>query len=197
MISDLSLAAIVFIAVMVCWIVFAFTFVFRKKAPAATDRKRDSGSIPGVLLQALSYLVVWSIHRPLLTAFVSSNKTVSIVLGIIAVAAAIGSVVLVIAAVKTLGKEWSITARVVTGHKLATAGPYNMVRHPIYTGMLGMLIATGIAVSYWQALVIAGLIFLAGTMIRIRSEERLLRETFGAEFEAYARRVPALIPGLF
>lgn len=197
MISDLSLATIVFIAVMVCWIVFAFTFVFRKKPPAATDRKRDPGSIPGVLLQGLSYLVVWTIHRPLLTAFVSSNKTVSIVLGIIAVAAAIGSVLLVIAAVKTLGKEWSITARVVTGHKLATAGPYNLVRHPIYTGMLGMLIATGIAVSYWQALAIATLIFLAGTMIRIRSEERLLRETFGPEFEAYAQRVPALIPGLF
>lgn len=197
MISDLSLATIVFIAVMVCWIVFAFTFVFRKKPPAATDRKRDPGSIPGVLLQGLSYLVVWTIHRPLLTAFVSSNKTVSIVLGIIAVAAAIGSVLLVIAAVKTLGKEWSITARVVTGHKLAPAGPYNLVRHPIYTGMLGMLIATGIAVSYWQALAIATLIFLAGTMIRIRSEERLLRETFGPEFEAYAQRVPALIPGLF
>ncbi len=197
MISDPILATSVFVAVMVCWFVFAFTFVFRKKPPAATDRKRDPGSIPGVLLQGLSYLVVWSIHRPLLTTFVSSNKTVSIVLGTIAVAAAIGSVVLVIAAVKTLGKEWSITARVVTGHKLATGGPYNLVRHPIYTGMLGMLIATGIAVSYWPALAVATLVFLAGTMIRIRSEERLLRETFGAEFEAYAQRVPALLPGLF
>jgi protein-S-isoprenylcysteine O-methyltransferase Ste14 len=63
--------------------------------------------------------------------------------------------------------------------------------------MLGMLIATGIAVSYWQALVIATFVFLAGTLIRVRSEERLLRETFGAEFEAYAQRVPALLPGLF
>jgi protein-S-isoprenylcysteine O-methyltransferase Ste14 len=197
MISDPILATLIFVAVMVCWFVFAFSFVFRKKPPAATDRKRDPGSIPGVLLQGLSYLVVWSIHRPLFTTFISSNKTVSIVLGMIAVAAAIGSVVLVIAAVKTLGKEWSITARVVTGHKLATGGPYNLVRHPIYTGMLGMLIATGIAVSYWQALAIATLVFLAGTMIRIRSEERLLRETFGAEFEAYAQRVPALLPGLF
>ena len=196
MISDLYLATIVLVGVLVCWFIFAFTFVFRKRPPTASDRKRDPSSIPGVVLQALSYLVVWSIHRPLLTSFVSS-KTLSLLLGIIAVAAAIASVVLVIAAVKTLGKEWSITARVVTGHKLATSGPYNLVRHPIYTGMLGMLIATGVAVSYWQALAIATFIFLIGTIIRIRSEERLLRETFGTEFDAYSQRVPALIPGLF
>jgi protein-S-isoprenylcysteine O-methyltransferase Ste14 len=73
----------------------------------------------------------------------------------IAIAAAIGSVLLVMAAVKTLGKEWSITARMVEDHKLATKGPYARVRHPIYTGMLGMLIATGLAVSHWIALVAA------------------------------------------
>ena len=71
-----------------------------------------------------------------------------------------------------------------------------LVRHPIYTGMLGLLLATGVAVSYWPALLIALFVFLTGTVIRIRSEERLLRETFGAEFEAYTQRVPALLPGM-
>ena len=60
--------------------------------------------------------------------------------------------------------------------------------------MLGMLVATGLAVSHWQALVLAILVFLAGNEIRIRSEERLLREEFGAAFDDYARRVPALFP---
>jgi protein-S-isoprenylcysteine O-methyltransferase Ste14 len=63
--------------------------------------------------------------------------------------------------------------------------------------MLGMLLATGIAVSYWPALLIALFVFFIGTIIRIRSEERLLRETFGAEFEAYTQRVPALLPGMY
>ena len=134
--------------------------------------------------------------RPLFTSFVFS-KPLSVIFEVAAAATAIASVVLVLAAVKTLGKEWSITARVVTGHKLATEGPYRLVRHPIYTGMLGMLVATGIAMSYWPALLIALVVFFIGTVIRIRSEERLLSETFGAEFEVYKQRVPALLPGLY
>jgi protein-S-isoprenylcysteine O-methyltransferase Ste14 len=100
-------------------------------------------------------------------------------------------------AVKTLGKEWSITARMVQDHKLATKGPYAHVRHPIYTGMLGMLIATGLAVSHGIVLVAAIVVFAIGTWIRVRIEEELLRQTFGTQFEEYARRVPAVIPGLF
>jgi protein-S-isoprenylcysteine O-methyltransferase Ste14 len=71
------------------------------------------------------------------------------------------------------------------------------VRHPIYTGLLGMLIATGLAVSHWIALVAAIVIFAIGSLIRVRIEERLLRETFGARFEEYVRQVPAVIPGIF
>ena len=100
-------------------------------------------------------------------------------------------------AVKTLGKEWSITARMVEDHRLATKGPYAHVRHPIYTGMLGMLVATGLAISHWMVLVAAIVVFAIGTLIRVRIEERLLRETFGPRFEEYARQVPAVIPGIF
>src|SRR5678816_1691069 len=113
-----------------------------------SDSKRDRGSIPGVLLQALSYAIIWTVRRPLVSPFVSFSKTLALALGIVAIASAIVSVFTVMTAVRTLGKEWSITARVVTDHKLATEGPYRFVRHPIYTGMLGMLVATGIAVSY-------------------------------------------------
>jgi protein-S-isoprenylcysteine O-methyltransferase Ste14 len=71
-----------------------------------------------------------------------------------------------------------------------------VVRNPIYLAMLGMLIATGMAVSRWPALVCAAIVFAAGTAIRIRAEENLLRETFGATFDEYARRVPAFLPRL-
>jgi len=100
------------------------------------------------------------------------------------------------ASIRTLGEQWSLAARVVEGHKLVTKGPYSIVRNPIYTGMFGMLLATGLAVSHWIGLMIAIVIFAIGTFIRVRSEERLLREMFGPEFEAYARKVPAVIPFL-
>jgi protein-S-isoprenylcysteine O-methyltransferase Ste14 len=188
---------IVFAIVMICWFAFAGIFIFRKTPTAAPDKKKDSGSIAGVALQGLSYAIVWTAHRNAFSPIVSARAWIGVVVGTLAIATAVGSVFLIMSALKTLGKEWSITARMVEGHKLATQGPYARVRHPIYTGMLGMLIATGLSISHWIALPAAIVVFAIGTLIRVRIEERLLRETFGARFEEYARQVPALIPGVF
>lgn len=190
------LPTLVFVVVMICWFVFAGVFLLLKKPPSPPDRKRDRGSLIGLALQGMSYVIVWGLHRAAFTP-VSANAPIAIAAGLLAIVAAIGSVWLVAGAMKTLGKEWSITARLVEGHKLATSGPYAYVRHPIYTGMLGMLVASGVAISHWIALLAALLIFFIGTIIRVRSEDRLLREAFGEEFENYARRVPALVPGLY
>jgi protein-S-isoprenylcysteine O-methyltransferase Ste14 len=113
------------------------------------------------------------------------------------VAIAVASTWLVNAAARRLGKQWALAARLVEGHTLIQDGPYRFVRNPIYAGMFGMLVATGLAVTQWIPLLVASLLFIAGTYIRIRSEERLLREAFGSEFEKYARQVPALIPGIY
>jgi protein-S-isoprenylcysteine O-methyltransferase Ste14 len=191
------LPTVVFAVVMLCWFAFAGIFVFRKKLPKAPDKKRDRSSIVGLALQCFSYAIVWWGRRPPFTAMVSGSQWLEVLVAIIAIAAAVGSVMLITAAVRTLGKEWSITARMVENHKLAHEGPYARVRHPIYTGMLGMLIATGLAVSDWIALFAAIVVFAIGTWIRVRIEERLLRETFGQSFEDYAREVPAVIPGIF
>jgi protein-S-isoprenylcysteine O-methyltransferase Ste14 len=183
--------------VMICWFVFAGVFFFRKQAAAAPEKKRESASIPGVVLQCLSYAIVWSIRRPAFSPIAQFNHTMEIVIAVFTVVIACLSVGMVMAAVQTLGKEWSITARLVEGHQLATRGPYRFVRHPIYTGMFGMLLATGLAISYWFNVCAAIAVFLVGTIIRVRSEEKLLREQFGPEFESYARRVPALLPGIY
>lgn len=150
-----------------------------------------------MVLLGLSYAVIWSVHRQPFTPIASLGQTAELVFAVITIAIASVSVWIVMAAVRTLGKEWSITARVVEGHKLAVHGPYRFVRHPIYTGLFGMLLATGLAISNWIALVAAVGFFFIGTVIRVRSEERLLRETFGSEFESYARRVSAILPGLY
>ncbi|HAF23453.1 MAG TPA: hypothetical protein DCK93_11185 [Blastocatellia bacterium] len=191
------LPTLVFAVVILSWFVFAGIFIFRKKPPNAPDRKSDRGSIVGVALQGLSYAIVWSGRRQVFTPVISGNMVVEIATSALAILAAVGSVLLILGAVKSLGKEWSITARVVAGHKLVTSGPYAYVRHPIYAGMLGMLLATGLAISHWRAIPIAVVVFFLGTIIRVRSEERLLRETFGRNFDDYARRVPAIVPGLY
>jgi len=63
--------------------------------------------------------------------------------------------------------------------------------------MFGMLLATGLAISAWLGLIVAIALFAMGTTIRIRSEERLLRNAFGEEFDAYAQKVPAIVPFMF
>jgi len=118
-------------------------------------------------------------------------------MAVLTVAMAVASTWLVNAAARRLGKQWALAARLVEDHTLIRDGPYRVVRNPIYTGMFGMLLATGLAAGQWIPLLIAVMLFIPGTYIRIRSEERLLREAFGSEFEAYARKVPALFPGIY
>jgi protein-S-isoprenylcysteine O-methyltransferase Ste14 len=189
---------IVFVAVMIGWCGFASIFLFRKQPPAAPTRKRERSSIIGIALQGISYLIVWMGWRQPSTPFIEQGGlALTIVLGLLTIALEVCSIWLVLAAVRALGRQWSLTARVTEGHRLVVEGPYNLVRNPIYTGMLGMLIATGLALSRWPNLLLAILVFIVGTLIRVRSEERLLREAFGQEFEAYSSRVPAIIPGLY
>jgi protein-S-isoprenylcysteine O-methyltransferase Ste14 len=109
---------------------------------------------------------------------------------------AVGSIWLVFSAVQALGAQWAYVARVTEGHRLITEGPYGWVRNPIYAGMLGMMLATGLAVSNWIAFPIAITVFGVGTYIRVSREEKLLHSEFGAQWEEYKRRVPAVLPGV-
>jgi protein-S-isoprenylcysteine O-methyltransferase Ste14 len=192
-----TIEVVAFAVIMLCWVGFTVAFMLRGKPPKTTERKRDPSSIMGIVVQGLGFAFVWSFRRPLFGPFAVQNNTLESVLSVIAMLVAVFSVWMVGSAVQTLGKEWSLTARVVEGHKLATEGAYNVTRNPIYTAMLGMLIATGLVLSSWIALALGLLAFFVGTYIRVRSEERLLEETFGSDFEAYKRRVPVLIPGIF
>jgi protein-S-isoprenylcysteine O-methyltransferase Ste14 len=95
-----------------------------------------------------------------------------------------------------LGKFWSASVRLKAGHRIVDTGPYGLVRHPIYTG----IIVAGYASAILRGTV-AG--FLGATLmtvswyIKARMEERFLREQLGAEgYDSYARRVPMLVPFL-
>jgi protein-S-isoprenylcysteine O-methyltransferase Ste14 len=191
------LPAVVFAVVLGCWFAFGGAFFLLNRGHAAADRKREPASLAGFALQMIGIAVVWFMRRPMFTPLAETGKVLEVVLALVAVAASLSAVWMMFAAIRVLGRQWSLTARVLEGHKLITGGPYGLVRHPIYTALLGMILATGLAQSHWLALLIAIPVYLGGTVIRMRSEERLLKETFGAQYEAFARRVPALFPRLF
>ncbi len=185
--------------VMVCWFFFAGIFLFRKRPPKAPEAKRNRQATLGIVLQMCAYFLVWfqPPRRPFLPPVAFFSGIPGILFSVFTVGLAAGSGWLLESAVRTLGKQWALRARLIEDHKLITAGPYAYVRNPIYTGMLGMLIATGLATEHWVATIVAIPIFVVGMVIRVRSEEKLLREAFGEEFEEYARRVPAVLPGIY
>jgi protein-S-isoprenylcysteine O-methyltransferase Ste14 len=188
-----------FYAVIVCWWLFLLTFWLRKRPPAVREAKRDWTSLIGLALQSVGFFLVWfdPLERRAMPSIASRSQTKQWFLAVVAIFIAICSVWLVNAAARRLGKQWALAARVVEGHELIQDGPYRFVRNPIYTGMFGMLLSTGLVVGRWNALAIAIVVFLAGTYIRIQSEERLLREAFGEKFDVYAGKVSAVIPGIY
>ena len=196
--SSPDLIGLIFLFAMVAlWAVFSLIFGLRKKPPKTAEQARDPRSLGGLLLQSVGYALAWTIPRPNFASIVPMPKWAEIAVVIAALVLAALSLWLMWRAIIVLGKQWAYVARIVEGHTLITKGPYNLVRNPIYTGMFGMLMATGLAASRWPMLIAAIIFFLCGTWIRVRREENLLRQSFGAEFEVYRSRVPVLIPWLF
>jgi len=171
---------------------FFVVFVFKKK-PQEREAKRERASIAGIVLQFVAFFLVWILQRNTPPAGVPLGAA-EIALDVLAPVLSIVSMLLGFSALRTLGRQWSYAARLVEDHKLVTEGPYRLVRHPIYTAMFGMLLATNFAFGHWIGLIAAETAFVIGTVIRIQSEEKLLREAFGPQYEDYARRVKAFIP---
>jgi len=181
---------------MLCWGVFAAVFLFRKLSAGGSVTKRDRVSLIGIVIQVVGMAFVWWARRSIAEPIVPAPISAQLVVAVVAILLAIASIWMVLTAVRTLGEQWSLSARLIDGHRLITSGPYRLVRHPIYTGIFGLALATGLVLTRWIPFGV-GIFFLAlGTVIRVRVEERLLREQFGNEFETYARRVPAVIPGV-
>ncbi len=97
-------------------------------------------------------------------------------------------------AVKHLGRQFRITAGLYHDHELVRTGVYSLVRHPIYASLMGMLVANILLLTRWPWSLIAFAVYIAGTEIRVRTEDGLLHSRFGAQFAEYRRTVPAYIP---
>jgi protein-S-isoprenylcysteine O-methyltransferase Ste14 len=175
-----------------CWVLWLLVFVTRHlQGGGAKAVVTAPAARLGIFLQGAAYAVAWSFPISLGRSewWPKGFTIASMVLGP-------ASVVLAWFAVRHLGKQWRIQAALSEDHELVQTGPYCWVRHPIYASMLGMLLATGFARSWWPLLLIALTIFLVGTEIRVRAEDRLLAERFGESFSAYRSRASAYIPFL-
>ena len=172
-------------------IIAAGTILWALPFPIARSKYKgaltlDRGARWGVALQAIGYTVLWQgsfwIRSP-----APWQTYLSALLLVAACALSWMSAI-------TLGKQFRVDAGIIAGHRLVRSGPYRIVRHPIYTSMLALLLGTGVLIAPWYLLLAGVVVFLAGTAIRIRVEDALLEARFGDEFRQYRGSVKGFIP---
>ena len=161
------------------------------REPAGSKRWR---SVLGITLQSVGFVAgAIGFTKPALPWWAPYSLVSTVLVTLLGLSA----IVLFLSAASTMGKNWSVVARTRPDHQLVRTGPFAMVRHPIYLALLLYLIGLAAALGHWGQLVVAMPLYLAGTLIRIRDEEALLRAQFGEEHAHYVRDVPALIPLVF
>lgn len=169
------------------WLIWCLPF-FLAKQNTQPAKEVDRRARWGILLVAVSYTILWQTKfwlRPL-SAWRLSLSILFLLLACL----------LSWTGARALGRQWRIDAGLSSDHQLVTSGPYRFVRHPIYTSLLCMLLGVGFMVTPLLLLVVALLVLIIGTEIRVSIEDHLLATHFGDRFREYQRSVPAYIPFL-
>ncbi len=173
------------------WILFE-TWVFARDRRSARGLKSDRGSRAAIL---------GSVAAGVALAFTAPYFAPGARIGAASAAVFGGAMVLMWAglafrlwAILTLGRFFRTAVLVQDEHRLVTAGPYRLLRHPSYSGSLLTVTGIGLAMGNWVSLAAAPLCLGAAYAWRIHTEEQALRARFGAAFEAQRRRTWALVP---
>ncbi len=170
------------------YIAFSLAFIQpRRQARGHKKAVRAPASRWGIGLQTVGFAFAWAYVRPAGYTKSAAALIASMILMPLSVA-------LAWSAARNLGKQWRYEAALSEDHELVRTGPYRWIRHPIYTSILGMTLAT-LAGWTWWPMAVASLVFnLAGAEVRIRAEERLLVARFGRVYAEYKRTTHAFIP---
>jgi len=176
------------IVLVMSWFAWGYPFIFL----APHNQKRPSVTVigptrVGLLLEGIGICMAFAFRLPADSPPGVVRVLVALILGPVAAALSWMAVV-------HLGKQFRVHAGLYIDHELVQSGPYALVRHPIYTSLLAMLLCTILVVTPWLWAGLALLLFIAGTEIRVHTEDGLLESRFGDEFRKYRDRVRAYIP---
>ncbi|HEV2119919.1 MAG TPA: isoprenylcysteine carboxylmethyltransferase family protein [Candidatus Bathyarchaeia archaeon] len=175
------------------WIVselFGSTLIPRLRQRGARRVKRDRGSV--VLIIATIFLSVY-IAFYFGYAGIGMLPDWTFYLGIFLTF--LGIMVRQVS-IAILGRFFSTTVQIVEDHKVVEKGPYRLVRHPSYTGVLITFIGLGLAVQSLGALLALLVLFTVAFGYRIWVEERALLSGLGQDYASYMKRTKRLIPFL-
>jgi protein-S-isoprenylcysteine O-methyltransferase Ste14 len=172
----------------VCWLAWAWPYAFR--APHYQKRPSITAMAPtaaGLLLEVLAIAIAFAFRLP-----PGRPPGLARLLG----SAGFGAISAALSwtSVKHLGKQFRFNAGLYDDHELVRSGPYGIVRHPIYSSLLAILLSTILLLTPWRWAAVSLVLFVVGTEIRVRTEDKLLASRFGPEFAEYRKKVPAYLP---
>jgi protein-S-isoprenylcysteine O-methyltransferase Ste14 len=161
---------------------------WRKPSPKRTRIRSWRWYVPSVLLP-----VEWLLPPILIALRIGETDADWLPVRVIGLGVGVAGAGVLIWSAVVLGRFLMHEAALREDHTLIATGPYQFVRHPVYAGYLALLLGSGVAsmnVSLWLLWPIS----LAGILLQAASEERLLTERFGQDYEQYLRRTGRLVP---
>lgn len=176
------------VVLMASWFSWGYPFIMR----APHCQKRESVTTPGatwvgLTLEGLAILLAFVFRLGPDNPPGWGRVIGSLIFGPLAAVTAFASV-------RHLGRQFRVQAGLYNDHELVRTGPYSVVRHPIYASLLSLLLATLLMLTPWEWIAVSLALFVAGTEIRVRAEDRLLASRFGTRFDDYRARVSAYLP---
>ncbi|MDE1869191.1 MAG: isoprenylcysteine carboxylmethyltransferase family protein [Candidatus Micrarchaeota archaeon] len=186
--SNIPLSLWPFVGFIVSWIILAMVFKSKRTAERASVRQ----NLPGRLLMLASFIIIFFVAPLSPAGIIPQVQNLYIYAGF--AIEAMGLAFMIWARI-ILGRNWSMDVVFKKNHQLIMAGPYRIVRHPIYTGVIALFLGAAIYSGIWLSLAAPILCFL-GLLFKSRSEEELLSHHF-KNYAQYRKKVKAIIPFVY
>jgi protein-S-isoprenylcysteine O-methyltransferase Ste14 len=179
-----SILFIIWAAFWSFWLILAL----KTRSPVKTRRSALFPLLP--LLVVVLWILFTNVFPGLLFIRIVPDN---ILIGLAGIALTLAGLGFAIWARLHLGTNWSGQPVIRVDHSLVRTGPYSIVRHPIYTGLLVAFAGTALVIGAFWAL-LALFILLIVLWMKIRLEEKVLAEEFGESYIQYKKEVKALVP---
>jgi protein-S-isoprenylcysteine O-methyltransferase Ste14 len=178
--------------IITCWTIFVtFWWVSAARTkPIAEKQSLQSALAHRIPVGLASWLLAVPKFPPPLNHVVLPRNVFSQIIGVVI---CVGGLSVTLWARRILAGNWSSDVTFKHGHELVRTGPYRFVRHPIYTGLLLMFLGTAIYIGELRGFLSIPLVTI-GFWIKLRQEERLLRQHFPETYPIYQQEVKALVP---
>src|SRR5205085_11035296 len=100
-------------------------------------------------------------------------------------------------AILELGRFFTVDVQIARDHHIVDTGPFRLVRHPSYSGVLLAFVGVGLSLANWAAVLVLLLPIFAAFLRRMNVEEEALRGALGESYVRYMQRTKRLVPGVY